>query len=128
MASRCRLLFCIWVLLAFTVMRAAADDTSQWTQANSEDPYVWYHVKWADHDANHYVYVQIAMTSHPGNPADVGMFGGTHDYVIFCARGGFEPVHVETNGDVHVEESEFTTYAQQPSGLIGEIAAVVCKL
>ena len=113
-------------MLALLAAAVFADDAPiQWVQASPKDPYVWYHVKWADHDANHYVYVQIAMTTHPGNPADVGMFGGTHDYVIYCARGGFAPVHAE--GGVHVNESEYTTYDAQPSGLIGEIAAVVCQ-
>ena len=126
MNTRYRLLIRMLALSAIAATRVvAADDRIEWIQANSSDPYVWYHVKWADHDANHYVYVQIAMTSHPGNPADVGMFGGTHDYVIYCARGGFAPVHTE--GGVHVNESEFTPYAEQPSGLIGEIAAVVCR-
>ncbi len=113
-----------WFALAATGVAAADDDALQWTQVSAQDPYVWYNVKWADHDAKHYVYVHVAMTTHPGNPADVGVFS-INDYVIYCASGGFVPIH--TDGGVHWDANEYTTYEQQPSGLIGRIAAVVCQ-
>lgn len=127
MAGTHRLQLRMFALVALAAMRVAvADDPIQWTQANPEDPYVWYNVKWADHDAKHYVYVHVAMTTHAGNPSQVGVFS-INDYVIYCARGGFVPVHTEADGGVHVNESEFTTYAGQPSGVMGTIAAVVCR-
>lgn len=129
MAGTHRTRFRILVLFALATMCAVAtadddDNALQWTQVSAQDPYVWYNVKWADHDAKHYVYVHVAMTTHPGNPSDVGIFG-ISDYVIYCARGGFVPIH--TDGGVHWDESEYTAYADQPSGLIGRIAAVVCQ-